>query len=433
MAIIENIYHQPMMFNPQLKKQDYGFIVNEKIKKIDSFPQIFLASGEPWFVANRYAFFRYYESQKDLKTVRNDLSHLARYASWLESVGLDWLHFPKRKAERCLFRFRGYLIELRYEGMLAPSTITEGMNVVVAFYRWASVNGFTAERPSLFDNKIKTISFFDKVGFNRTLSVTSSELAIPNRVREGVKLEDGLTPISQVSTKILMGFLSKHKNYELYLIMKVALQTGCRFESITTLNITALKNYYPDQALRSVMKVKIGPGTGVETKFDVSGSVYFPLSLINELFDYFNSAEAILRRSKAKHELQKNIFITSMGNRYSRQTFGTLLHRLKMELIEDGSTEFGRFKFHQLRATFCTMLMRSVLNTEGVSTLNAIELVKDAMLHKDASVTWKYIKFLEREPIEAKFLETLWSMFTGDTNNADNIIEGLISGEKINV
>lgn len=431
MAIIENINHHPMIFKPDSNKQDYGFSECEKRKKIESFPQLFMSGGEPWFEANRYAFFRYYDSQKDLKTVKNDLSHLARYASWLENIGLDWLHFPKRKAERCLFRYRGYLIGLRDEGLLAPSTTTEAMNTVVAFYRWASHNGFAAERPSLFDNEIKTISFFDKVGFSRSMSVTSSEISIPNRVREGIKLEGGLTPISQDSTKILMGFLSKHQNYQLYLIAKVSLLTGCRYESVTSLNITALKNSYPDTSLPNIMKVEIGPGTGVETKFDVSGAVYFPISLIEELYAYFNSAEAIFRRSKANDKLQRNIFITSWGNLYSRQSFSTLLHRLKGELIESGHTEFGRFKFHQLRATFCTMLMRAILSTKGMSTLNAIEFVKDAMLHKDASTTWKYIKFIEREPIEAKFLETLWSIFTGDSDQANDLIESLISGEEI--
>lgn len=428
MAVLENINHQPMLFDPCSVNSEYGFIPNLNRKSVNSFPQIFLSTGEPWCEANRYAFYRYYELKKDIKTIRREMSHLAKYIDWLEEVGLHWLHFPKKKSERCLFRFRGYLIKLRGDSLLAPSTTSQIMNSVVAYYRWASVHGYAGERASLFDDKTKVISIFDKVGFSRTMSIVSTELSIPNRARTGVRLEDGLTPINRDSTVTLMAYLSQHRNYELYLMTKVALQTGCRHETVTTLNLNALNNSYPDNSLANIMRVKVGPGTGVETKNDVSGEVYFPRPLVEELINYFNSAEAILRRSKANDELQKNVFLTSRGNRYTNQTFGTLLYRLKSELVKTGHTEFGRFKFHQLRATFGTMLMRALLKTQGMTSINAIEFVKDALLHKDASTTWKYIQFIEKEPIEEQFLENLWSMFTGSKEESNEIIEHLTSG-----
>lgn len=431
MATLEKIDFQKMLFDPLESGNSFGFTQNKKGKGVAAFPHIFYSDGEPWQEANKYALYRYYDLSKDIKTVNREMFHLARYADWLEKSGLHWLHFPKKKSERCLFKFRGYLIEQRDEGLLASSTTSQVMNAVTAFYCWASVNKYTTERSSLFDEKSKAISFFDKVGFRRTMSVVSSELSIPNRSRTGVRLEDGLTPISQASSLVLMNHLANQGNYELYLMAKVALQTGCRHETITTLNIRAIQAAYPDHSLRNIMRVKVGPGTGVDTKFDVSGEVYFPSALIRELIDYYNSAEAILRRSKAHISLQKNIFITSHGNRYTSQTFGTLMHRLKHELIEHGYSEFGRFKFHQLRATFGTMLMRSILKTNQMSSLNAIEFVQDAMLHKQASTTWKYIKFIEREPVEEQFLEILWSMFTGTNNKSNEIIEQLTNGSNL--
>jgi integrase len=428
MAVLENINHQPMVLEPSSINSKHGFISNPNRKPVDSFPQIFFSDGEPWYEANRYAFYRHDDLQKDLKTVSREMTHLARYADWLEEKGLHWLHFPKKKGERCLFKFRGYLIDQRDKGYLAPSTATQTMTSLIAFYRWASATGYAGERSKLFDDQTKVISFFDKVGFSRTMNVTSSELSIPNRARTGTTLEDGLTPINQASTETLMAYLSEHRNYELYLMSKVALQTGCRHETVTTLNIDALKNAYPDPMLANIMRIKVGPGTGVETKFDASGDIYIPQALLYELVEYFNSAEAILRRSKASLALQRNIFLTSRGNRYTTQTFGTLLHRLKSELIEAGHTEFGRFKFHQLRATFGTMLMRALLKTQGMSSLNAIEFVQEAMLHKDPSTTWKYIKFIEKEPIEETFLDTLWSIFTGSQDQANQIIEHLTNG-----
>ncbi len=431
MAILENIQHQPFEFKPTSKNSEYGFIPNTNKEVEKSFPQIFLSDGEPWHEVNQYAFDRYYDQQKNLKTVNREMTHLTHYANWLEEEDLHWLHFPKRKYERCLFKFRGYLIKLRDEGFLAPSTTSQTMRSVVAFYRWTSDEGYAQAQSKLFDDKNKIIYFFDDVGFNRSMNVASSELSIPNRPRTGITLEDGLIPISQASTKILMAHLSEYSNHELYLMFKTALLTGCRHETISTLNIDALKKSYPDPLLSNIMRVEVGPGTGVETKFDVYGAVYFPKSLVIELIEYFGSAEAILRRSKAKKSLQRNIFLTSHNNRYTNQTFGTLLYRLKNELIESGHSEFGRFQFHQLRATFGTMMMRALLQTQGVSSLNAIEFVREAMLHKEASTTWKYIKFIENEPIEEQFLQTLWEMFNGANEQSQEIIENLTNGKYI--
>ena len=432
MAVLENIYYQPMKYEPNSVNAEYGLVPDLNRKSVESFPQIYLSDGEPWQEANRYAFYRHLDLQKDIQTIYREMSHLSKYAGWLEDTGLHWLHFPKRKAERCLFKFRGYLIECRDEGLLAPSTTSQVMNSVLAFYRWASANDFAKPRAKLFNDKKKTISFFDKVGFSRSMSVTSSELSIPNRARTGVRLEDGLTPINESNTKILMSYLANHRNYELYLMHKVALMTGCRHETVTTLNIDTLRKAYPDATFPELMKVKVGPSTGVQTKGDVSGEVYFSAELITELNDYFASPEAILRRSKAKDALQKTVFLTSRGNRYTNQTFGTLLHRLKSELIDAGYTQFGRFKFHQLRATFGTMLMRAALGVVSDTQASAIEFVRDAMLHKDESTTWKYIKFIEKEPIEEAFLEALWKMFTGSKKESDEIIDQFTSHGVLN-
>lgn len=46
------------------------------------------------------------------------MEHLAAYASWLESMELDWRHFPMRKEHRAIVRFRGELIGQRDRGSL---------------------------------------------------------------------------------------------------------------------------------------------------------------------------------------------------------------------------------------------------------------------------------------------------------------------------
>lgn len=413
MAVIENIHYTPMLFEPNNKKAEFGFIPDTTRKSVESFPQLFFSNGEPWREANQYAFYRYFDSGKDLKTVSNEMSMIQSYADWLEDQELHWLHFPKRKRERCLYKYRGYLIHLRDEKLIAPSTASLKMNAVIAFYKWASGEGLAEARNKLFDDKVKTIQFFDKVGFSRTFNVTSTDLSIPNRSRSGLTLENGLLPLSKSQTKALFSYLASQNSYELYLIHKVSLLTGGRFETVTTLTIDSLNSAIPDPQFPSVMRVSVGTGTSVKTKNDVSGSIPFPNSLINELVAYFESTQGILRRSKAARELQKSIFLTNRGSQYTVNSFGTIMHRLRENLVKQGHTELANFHFHQLRATFGTMLMKAVLDS-GIKASNAIIIVRDALLHKDDSTTWKYIKFIEKEPVEEVFTQTLWSIFTGD-------------------
>jgi integrase len=425
MSVLETIYHQPMIYSPLSPEAKHGFIPKPKSKLIKSFPQIYSADGEPWKEANQYAFSRFYDLRKKLKTVSREMSHIARYADWLEKENIHWLHFPKKKRERCLFRFKGFLIECRENHHLAPSTVSAVMNSTLNFYRWASREMLAQCRYDMWEEKAKTVKFFDRTGFSRTMNVMSSELSIPNRRRTGVTLEDGLLPLNKKSLDTLMLHLTNHSNYELYLFHKVAIQTGCRYETISTLTSEALKSAYQDPNMKHIMRVSVGPSTAVKTKFDVSGSIMFPQVLLQELVDYYDSAEAILRRSKASNEHQKNIFLTSRGNLYTRASFSTIIGRLRAELVELGYTEFGRFKFHQLRATFGTMTMEHCLNSKAISNSGAIEFVKDAMLHKDASTTWKYVTFINNVPQDKAFYESLWAMFTGSVEQTDELVEGL--------
>lgn len=425
MAVIENINHTPLLFEPTDEKAEFGFITDTTRKPVKSFPQLFFSNGEPWREVNQYAFYRYFDLGKDLKTVANEMSMIQSYADWLEEQKLHWLHFPKKKRERCVYRYRGYLVHLRDEQLIAASTASLKMNAVIAFYKWASAEGLTEARNKLFDDKIKTIQFFDKVGFSRTLSVASTDLAIPNRARTGSTLEGGLLPLSKVQTNALMSYLAFQKNYELYLIHKVSLLTGCRFETVTTLTIDALKSAIPDPQFPSVMRVTVGPGTSVKTKQDVFGNIPFPNALITELLTYFESTQGILRRSKASNEFRNSVFLTNQGNQYTVNSFGTIMNRLRENFVNKGHTELANFHFHQLRATFGTMLMKALLDS-GIAPSNAIVIVRDALLHKDDKTTWKYIKFIEREPMEELFTQTLWSIFTGDENESAKGIQAYL-------
>lgn len=427
MAVVEFIVHQPMEYDPTTMDSVFGFINKENLIVTEDFPHIFWQNFLPWKEANQYAFSRYFDSNKSLKTVTREAIHIGMYADWLEHNNLDWLHFPKTKRERCLYRFRGFLVTYRDAGLLAASTVSQVMSALIRFYRWVSDEGLIEKNHDLWADNVARLRFFDKEGFERTLLRKTTDLAINNRKRGPEAPEDGLFPLIIAQVKVLMSHLKNQSNYEFYLLHKTSLLTGCRFETVTTLTIDALRNSYRIAGIDNCYHIRVGPGTNVKTKFGVSGSIPFPDFLVDELIAHYESLDSMLRRSNCKIEHHKSIFLTSRGNPYTLQSFSTLMKRLRDELAENGHSEFKRFKFHQLRATFATMLMRSALSSKGMSKANAIEYVRDALLQKDTRTAWKYVKLIEQSPVLDEYHELLWQLFTNEKSSTEELV-GKLSG-----
>ncbi|WP_176475891.1 tyrosine-type recombinase/integrase [Halomonas salipaludis] len=400
------------------------WVVDDTQNAIYDCPQIFHENGEPWVEANIYAIQRL-AAGKNIETVNALMNHLRDYAEFLEGVGVDWRHFPNKKKQRCLVRYRGHLIERRDEGGLSPSTTSARMSAVVAFYRWAHREGLI-ERENLWEDKQQVISRYTLVGLKRTIAITSSDLAIPNRKRPGASVEDGLLPLSNTSRKTLLAFLKRQGMTELYLMFAIGFYTGARIETIRTLRLSTLESARSDPSIDNLQRVPVGPPTQVKTKFGVSGDLLFPSSIIVLLQEYAMSARRLVRQARATGEEKSLLFLTTRGRKYEEGSFTRLMSELRKKLMKNGHVEFGRLKFHQSRATFGTQLMRLCLETME-RTDDAIIFVRDAMLHKDESTTWKYIRFVQSDPIKEKLSDQFFDFFSGRENDSDALIEDVIN------
>ena len=118
----------------------------EKAGSSFAVPVIFRLDGTFWVEAALWA--RHLSADKEAATVARAIDHVATYATWLESEGIGWEHFPPLKKDRCLVRFRNALIRDRDAGIIAPSTATACMNAVLRFYRWAHAIGTKARSQS---------------------------------------------------------------------------------------------------------------------------------------------------------------------------------------------------------------------------------------------------------------------------------------------
>lgn len=394
------------------------------LRPIKGLPQIFWADGSSWRAANLWAFNRATNRVTDIKTVRSNLTHLHKYAQWLEDEQLEWQHFPMLERDRVLVRWRKYLIEQRDRlGLLAPSTATHRMNATIHFYRFAQVYGLVGRDAPMWQERQVVHRFFDSVGFERSMLRQSTNLSIPNRARHGLKLEDGLMPLTDEYRQALLAFTGRAGNVsrELDLMLKLGFFSGARLETIADLKRGTLDNAVSDPKVPGLFYLAVGPGhrPHVATKFNVSGQILVPAALLDELRDYATDVSRLKREALAAPEDKDLVFLTRFGRRYadrdsgSGTAVGRAMVDLRLKATSAGLTFARHFHFHMTRATFGTSLTSLLLSNEGASERDVLALVSSLMLHKDMSTTLKYIKFVQQSPMKAAVANAYSNAFLG--------------------
>lgn len=385
---------------------------------IEGVPQICWANGKPWREVNLWLYSRAAEKDIKLQTIVANATALHAYAQWLEQSSAHWWDFPPRRADRCLIRYRGSLIEARDKGALAPSTASARMRVVVHFYRWLYTSGLLSPEWPMWRDRIVGIRLDDPVGFERTISVQTTDLAIPNRARPGERLEDGVVPVSSVERDAILGLTKSEASQELYLMLALGFFTGMRLGTICDLKVQTLFNAVSDPAEQGLWRLAIGPGASppVQTKFGVTGQAIIPKGLLEAVREYAYSVRRLRREAKAESENRNLVFLTRYGNAYARRgtdksaSVNVEIHQLKKFAVAHGIA-MQKFRFHQSRATFATTVAEIAIKLGGA--INAVALVRDLLLHKDEATSLKYIKFVQKSPIKTELANEFTRQFLG--------------------
>lgn len=429
MASLELIDYVPHQYS----LSDDGNVTWERdiaCRRIKNLPQIFWADGTPWVEANLWAHERATSGKTDLETVRPNMRHLHKYSQWLEAEGLDWRHFPTLERDRVLIRWRKKLMENRDKyGLLTPSTATQRMNATINFYRYARANDFIGRDAPLWQERQVVHRFHDSVGFERTMLLSSNDLAIPNRPRHGLRLEDGLTPITKKQMHELLDFTKQEVNVspELHLMLQLGFFSGARIQTIADLKKGSLDNAVNDASVPGLVYIAVGPGhkPHVATKFDVQGRILVPDWLFHDLCAYVTDPRRLAREAKAPQENKNLIFLTRFGRRYaeSESASGTAVGRAMVDLRRaatlSGLKFMKNFHFHMTRATFGTWLTETLLEM-GYDHKAVLTFVSDAMLHKDIETTLRYIKFVQQTPIKIKVANEFTEAFLGLSTRPGN-------------
>lgn len=367
-------------------------------------------------------------STSSLSPVAQDL---AAYRQFLDELALEWDDFTSvEKYARPTYLFRNHLHDQINASELKKSTAARRMATVVGFYRFLMRNSRMRFSPANdpWVEKSVGIEFRDDKGFKQVMSVSTTDISIKaTRYQDAwdETIQDGgrLRPLSVPEQRALVAALKELGNVEYELMHCVALLTGAREMTVLTLRLRDVQ-MSPDQIPQWPHKLRCGPGTGIDTKRNVSGvHLTIPRALYEKLHAYAVSDRAKGRRAKTAKgdELGNYLFLTQRGqpfyeskeDRNALRDSSTLLRRSALTgrplrkfieqsvipLVRKTQPNF-RYRFHDLRATFgmnWVDFQMQQAGPEGFAKryLWARDQLRKLMWHKSPQTTDKYLEYRE--------------------------------------
>ena len=395
------------------------------------FPIIIQGDGQPSEIFNLYLMRKLQQTiQYDFKTFASIANQLVDFQRFLEDEQLDCLKFHKVKQLNTIFKYRTRLIEQTNAGLIAASSARGRINAVVNFYRFIMTEDLVdhLDYGLPFQDVYKYIAVDNEFGARRKMAIKSHDLAIhiPAKAQNSEAIVDGgeLSPLTVEEQTVVLKALQKSSR-EYQLIFYLALFTGARLQTICTLRIKSLFNREPDG--HGFIRLPVGAGTGVDTKFQKPMTLLIPNWLAQDLKIYINSEQARQRRQKSNYgDSDENyVFLTKLGTPYysskaeqqelTEKIKASDSFRTKVKLYEGEAvrsylkivllpeihlidTQFQSFKFHDLRASFGMNLLESQLQylPEGHSAMTAVEYVQARMGHRNISTTLQYLNYKSR-------------------------------------
>ncbi len=405
------------------------------------FPVVLNSDGSPWAFACLYIFDRIEaDIAPNMETYKSIATDLRAFRVWLdENVDTPELfsHFPRFVQGRVTYRYAAYLRQRVMANLSETSTSERRFNNVIRFYSWLIEKNYLNPMFSPWEEKTITLKISDQHGVSFYKKIKTTNLSLNtsklNHTFDDF-IEDGgkLRPLTQEEQRWVFDSLNALGNIEMNLILLVMLLTGARIQTVCTFQIGHFTNPYPKysssiKGLGEVIKLKAGPGTGIDTKFNKSGVLMIPRALYQALHHYAISPR--VRKRSALTELgwdeAQYLFLTQQGSPYyesradivgavegfDRHHFKkgeTIRQYLKEQLIPYVQKKFkGEFSFrvHDLRATFGMNVESRLVRLvhEGKLTMDkARQILATLMWHSSSETTDKYLNYrLKNEEVFA--------------------------------
>lgn len=302
---------------------------------IRKFPIIIRGDGTPWDLGNLYLIRKFTEMAKleppSVETIRANAKQLMMYLRWIEhlqSEGKDVheLHFPSEEEKRITWVYYRYLRRLlrQHDQPISLGVAKARMQAVVGFYRGLDAWGLVEEttiRNAPYEDKLVGIPIVNTIGFQlmKTVKTTNFAFRIPRREHIGSITDGGkLRPLDEEEQILVLGHLEKLSNRAFQLMCLVALYTGARIQTVCTLRLIDVYTLLNLTPKHSEVLLRIGSGTGIDSKNQKNYRLHVPVALVHMLRDYIESDESKGRRKLSFYgnSNRNYVFLASNGSPY---------------------------------------------------------------------------------------------------------------------
>ena len=410
-------------------QSEYELLFVNKRESYPRIPVILKSDSLPWDIGNVYLISLLTQpSLSNLKTISSKAICLKYYLQYLEDTNQHFLDLPVKYYERVPQKFKRFLSEAVGSRGFSIPYINNVLSTVADFYLQIERHNLLPR--SSFKNRPFTsidrkVMVENQVGLFRRINVRTSDLRIKGGRKSEVeigKIRDGgnLRPLTYQEQKLVFeGFKNGLASIELELMIRIALETGARQQTICTLSLGCIEKANSelenDIGLNSVV-IHAGYRYPVDTKGGRYNRLVFSRRLIDDLMNYIYCERAEQRRSKSdcffSDDSDNYVFLTRNGNPYfsaqreviARQKKQDFVMSLKsgqslrnelvrfIEKLQKIDSSFSYFSFHDLRATSGMNIVRN-LRKKNYPDSKIFDYVRQHLNHRNVNITERYLNF----------------------------------------
>lgn len=354
--------------------------------RLKGFPTFYTSSHEYLMPVNLWM--NHLVNGRNSKDLNSTVRALKRYWHFLEQEHLNWDVFPKSKYLKPTYRFRNDdLLTAARAGKIQFSTASLYMLHVIKFYEWCIANQLLDSTPDKKPFEYELVKVRNQGMLNHLrphFLVTSTDLRI--RIPKKANIQS-LSPLTQDELTLYSQELSLF-GIEFIIHQLLQIHSGLRIEEACTFPLSLAQN---ELNSLSYTEVEIGPMNGVSTKFGKERKIEIPAKLATLINTYANSKR---RTKRLKGSSSKYLLVTKNGTRFCSNNVHQSFRRLRIAIQTKHGITFNH-KSHDLRATYCTYRLSSLLE-HGLQK-DAVLQMMAWMGHSNEATIWRYVDYLERE------------------------------------
>lgn len=354
------------------------------------------SEGKPVFEANAFILNRrIVEGVKDIKPT---CFHLLRYYRFLDANRLRWDDHEEQLQRYPIFLYRAYLDGQIERGKISRNTAVAALSIARRLYLFCYRHGYISELP------------FEITGTTK-YGQTLTDCSIRSQTRD-----TNLQPLNDLDLQhVRDNWYYNGLSMEFRLMVSVMLCVGLRAIEVADIKPEhfVIPKGFNSKTLTGIW---IGPDHQCKTKYDINRQVSMPVWLMKSINQYHQSERYKKRQQlyfMSTGDMNPPAFINKDGGRFTTQSLNTLWGKLRTAIQKNSNPHF-KHKQHDCRATFGAYKLDSLAKIADLSMLQALEMLKKEMGHKDLDTTMLYLKHHEGSPEKNLLPEVTMNLLEGE-------------------